>query len=65
MPQKNDAGRYRFLALLWTLAALSMVVGIIKSLPGIAPLPALVLGLSVLCAINWWAAYFRAKKSNK
>ena len=46
MPQNNSAGRHLFLALIWTAAAVFMAVGIIVNLPGVAPLPALLLGLS-------------------
>ena len=65
MPQNNSAGRHLFLALIWTAAAVFMAIGIIVNLPGVAPLPALLLGLSGLCAITWWGAYLRAKKANR
>ena len=61
MSGRKKAGQYRVLAIVWTLAALSMLVGVIRQLPCVNKLGLVILALSVAAAALWWSAYLKTK----
>ena len=50
---------YRTLAIIWTLAAASMAVAVIRRMTDLGPLPLLLLVLSTLTAANFWRTYHK------
>lgn len=61
---KKRKGRYRVLAIVWSLAAVSMLAGVIRQMPNVNGLGLVILVLSVSAAAIWWSAYLKAAKAD-
>ena len=63
--KKKTKKNYGVLAIVWTLAAISMAAGVVRQLPHINALNFAILALSVAAASIWWSAYLRAAKAEQ
>lgn len=52
-------GGYRVLAIVWTLAAASMAVAVVRRLPGLSVPSLCLLAVSILAAMSFWSSYKR------
>ncbi len=50
---------YRVLAIVWTLAAASMAVAVVRRLPELNMVPLLLLAASAVAAMSFWKTYKR------
>ena len=64
MSRKKLKGQYRMLAIVWTLAAISMLVGLIRQSPNASIFALVIFLLSMVSAIIWWSAYWKASKND-
>ncbi len=64
MGKEKSKGRYRVLAIVWSLAAVSMLAGVIRQMPDASPMSLVILVLSVSAAAIWWSAYLKAAKAD-
>lgn len=63
MSGKKKTGQFRVLAVVWSLAALSMLVAVFRQMPNVNAFSLIILTLSAIAAIIWWSAYLKASKN--
>lgn len=64
MGKEKTKGRYRVLAIVWSLAAVSMLAGVLRQMPNVSAMSLVILVLSVSAAAIWWSAYLKAAKAD-
>lgn len=64
MGKGKSKSRYRVLAIVWSLAAVSMLAGVIRQMPDVSAMALAILVLSVSAAAIWWSAYLKAAKAD-
>lgn len=64
MGKEKTKSRYRVLAIVWSLAAVSMLAGVLRQIPNVGAMALIILVLSVSVAAIWWSAYLKAAKAD-